>query len=201
LLDPIARPGDRGHHPIEIVLPTLKPGSHLVITTDPGPHKNTAWDWAYLSELQFKRGQFSAGLFPGFNVVPAELESNVNSMSEVDGKRLFMLHAPSALTFVLHGSERSLQIDFGLLRGAYTGEGHNEGVDYVVEIIRAKEAPQEIFRRTLRPLTVAADRGQQGATIPLPAFKPGDHLVLRTTGTPSGNISWAWAYVARLTLE
>ncbi len=201
LLDPIARPGDRGHHPIEIVLPNLKPDSHLVITTDPGPHKNTAWDWAYLSELQFNHGEFSASLFPGFNVVPVGLESNLNSMSEVDGKRLFMVHAPSALTFVLRGHERSLQIDFGLLPGAYTGEGHNEGVDYVVEIIRAKQAPEEIFRRILRPLTVAADRGQQSATIPLPDFKPGDHLVLRTTGTPSGNISWAWAYVARLTLE
>jgi hypothetical protein len=71
----------------------------------------------------------------------------------------------------------------------------------VVEIIRAKQAPEEIFRRTLRPLTVAADRGQQSATISLPDFNPGDHLVLRTTGTPSGNTSWAWAYVARLTLE
>jgi hypothetical protein len=201
LLDPVARPDDRGHHPVEIVLPDLKPDSRLVIKTDPGPHKNNAWDWAYFSELQFKHGEFPANLFPGFNVVPTGLESNLNSMSEVDGKRLFMVHAPSALTFTLQGHEHSLQIDFGLLPAAYTGEGHNEGVDYVVEIIRAKQAPEEIFRRTVRPLTVAADRGQQSATIPLPDFKPGDHLVLRTTGTRPGNTSWAWAYVARLVLE
>ena len=99
------------------------------------------------------------------------------------------------------GTNVPCKIDFGLLAGAYTGEGHNEGVDYVVEIMRSKQTPEEIFRRTLRPLTVMADRKQQSATIPLPDFKPGDHLVLRTTGTRSGNISWAWAYVARLTLE
>lgn len=200
-LDPVGRRIDRGHHLVEIALPNLKPGSRIVITAGAGPHNNTAWDWAYLSEVHFNHTEYPASLFPGFNVVPVGLEAKFNSMSDVDGKRLFMVHAPSALTFALKGTEHSLQIDFGLLPGAYTGEGKTEGVDYVVEIIRAGQPAEEVFRHKLRPLTVPADRGQQSATIPLSNLKRGDQLVVRTTPGPSGNVSWAWAYLARLNLE
>jgi hypothetical protein len=201
LLDPVARKTDQGHHPTEVILPVLPPGTRVVMTVNPGPHGNSAWDWAYISALQFKYGEYPAGQFPGFNVVPVAVETNVNPISEVDGKRFFMLHAPSALTFALKGNEHSLQIDFGLLSGAYTGDGHTEGVDYAVEIVRAGQPTREIFRRDLRPLTVPTDRGQQHADISLPDLKQGDQLILRTSAGPTGSVSWGWAYLERLHLE
>jgi hypothetical protein len=171
------------------------------MTTNSGPHDNSAWDWAYLSDLQFSRGNYPSSLFPGFNVVPIALEANLTSIAETEVERLFMLHAPAAITFALQGSEHRLQIDFGLLPGAYTGEGRTEGVDYVVEVVRAGQSNEEVFRRALRPLTVPADQGRQHATLALSNLKRGDQLILRTTSGPSGNVSWAWAYLARLNLE
>jgi hypothetical protein len=53
LLEPHSQPSDRGHHRVRLDLPALPPGTRLEITTGPGPHGNNAFDWAYLSELDF----------------------------------------------------------------------------------------------------------------------------------------------------
>ena len=52
-LSPHEIPPHRGHRIARFSLPPHPPGSRLEITTGPGPHGNNAFDWAYLSELDF----------------------------------------------------------------------------------------------------------------------------------------------------
>ncbi len=63
--------------------------------------------------------------------------------------QVFLLHVPGTLTFAMTGKrEHQLHLEFGFMPGAYTGEGHTAGADYVVELLRVNEPQQELFRRT-----------------------------------------------------
>jgi hypothetical protein len=48
-LDPVNRPADRGLKAAHVVLPAPTRGATLVLRTDPGPHGDNAWDWAYVT--------------------------------------------------------------------------------------------------------------------------------------------------------
>jgi len=54
-LDPARQPGDRGLLSARLRLPPFTPDSMLVVRTDPGPSRDTAWDWVYLASLQLHR--------------------------------------------------------------------------------------------------------------------------------------------------
>ena len=53
LLEPREKPADRGHHRARLALPAFPPGTRLEFTTGPGRYGSNAYDWAYLSELDF----------------------------------------------------------------------------------------------------------------------------------------------------
>lgn len=52
-LSPHEIPAHRGHRHAEFPLPEHPAGSRFLITSGPGPHQNNAFDWAYISELDF----------------------------------------------------------------------------------------------------------------------------------------------------
>jgi hypothetical protein len=54
-LDPARQADDRPPRTIVITLPPFTAGAHLVLRSDPGPYGDTAWDWVYLANLQFRR--------------------------------------------------------------------------------------------------------------------------------------------------
>ncbi|MES1194905.1 MAG: hypothetical protein ABUL65_03350, partial [Opitutus sp.] len=192
---------DRGKQSAVVPLPVYAPGSKLVLRTDPGEYGDTAWDWSYVTQIDFRQGRFAPEQFPGFSRVPDGAEDEFASAPELDGKKVFLLHVPGNVRFKLTGAERRLAFDFGFLPGAYTGVGRTPGADYIVELARAGQPAREIFRRPLQPLTVAGDRGTQTVTIDLPAVAAGDVLTLRTAPAPGGSASWGWTYVSRLVID
>jgi hypothetical protein len=50
-LQPKVQPQDRGSQFENLALPAVEPGDRLLISIDPGPEKNAAWDWTYLRRL------------------------------------------------------------------------------------------------------------------------------------------------------
>jgi hypothetical protein len=50
-LAPRARPEDQGRQHAAITLPKLGPADHLILTIDPGPTGNNAWDWTYVTNF------------------------------------------------------------------------------------------------------------------------------------------------------
>ena len=179
----------------------IRPGSQLVLRTDPGEYGDNAWDWAYVTRMQLKRGAFSPAQFPVFNRVPESVDAEHTSTLELEGKKVFLLHVPGTLNFVLNGAEKHLHLEFGFLPGAYTGDGRTDGANYVVELVRAGNPREEIFHRTLRPVTAAGDRGNQSVDLVLPPIKSGDQLIIRTATVEGGSNSWGWTYFSRLNLD
>jgi hypothetical protein len=201
LLDPAKQTKDRGNQNARVVLPVVKPGSRLVLRTDPGEYGDNAWDWAYVTRMQIKRGRASSQKDAIFSRAPESINAEHASTLELNKSKVFLLHVPGALTFGMAGTERYVFVEFGFMPGAYTGEGRTDGADCVVELVRANEPVRELLRRTLRPVTVESDRGRQSAEIKLPAMKAGDKLVVRTAPVQGGSNSWGWTYISRLIID
>jgi hypothetical protein len=201
LLRPKTEPADRGKQSARVQLPVYAPGSKLVLRTDPGEYGDNAWDWSYVTRIDLRQGRYTPEQFPHFSPLPDAAEGENVSALELDGRQVAMLHVPATLQFALTGREQQVSLDFGFLPGAYSAGGNTAGADYVLELRRTGESAREIFRRGLRPVTIAADRGAQTARVNLPALAAGDRLVLRTVPAPGGNSSWGWTYVSRLVIE
>ncbi len=201
LLQPKTVAADRGKQSARIQLPVYAPGSRLVLRTDPGAYGDNSWDWSYVTRIDLRQGGFTAEQFPHFTPVPVAAEGENVAALELDGRKVSLLHVPTTLEFALAGGERQVALEFGFLPGAYADGGNTGGADYVLALQSPGQPPREVFRRGLRPVAVAADRGPQSARVDLPAVKAGDRLVLRTLPAPGANSSWGWTYVSRLVIE
>ncbi len=118
LLRPKTVAADRASNPSASSCPSTPPGSRLAFRTDPGEYGDTAWDWSYVTQIDFRQGRFTAAQFPGFSRVPDVAEDEYASVLELDGKKILMLHVPGVVRFNLTGTERRLALDFGFLPGA-----------------------------------------------------------------------------------
>ena len=201
LLRPRTVPEDRGTHAERVVLVPCDPGSILTLRTGPGPDNDGAWDWAYYSKIRFGHGPFIADQFPGFRNLPVRIDASYSGALENEGGQVFMLNAPGALEFALTGRERTLFFDGGLIAGAYTGGGHSDGAEFIVELRRPDGSIEPVYRRLLNPVDLPADRGTQHFTVPLPAHANGTVMIVRTDVGPAGNGAWDWTYLSRLDIE
>jgi hypothetical protein len=202
LLHPAKRPTERDTQTARVILPgAIRAGSKLVLRTDPGEFGDNAWDWAFVTKIQIKRGDYSPRQFPAFNRVPALASMEQTNIMETDQGRVLILHAPGSLDFLLQGNESTLSFDFGFMPGAYTGEGSTDGAVYTIELVRPNHPKEILFRRHLEPRTRPEDQGRQHAKLTLPALGPADHLVLNISAGPSGNNSWDWTYVTNFELK
>lgn len=201
-LKPRENPADRGDHTARVALPIFTAGSKLVLRTDPGAFGDNSWDWAWVNRIELRRdGGYAADLFPGFSRIPDSADDENAAALDLEGGRVLLLHVPGRVGFVLNGPERRLTLGFGFLPGAYTGDGHTQGADYIVEVTHGGAPAREIYRRRLQPVTDDADRGAQSAAIDLPGIAAGDVLTVRTAPIPGGNSSWGWTYLSRVVLE
>lgn len=200
-LQPRTNPADRGQQVAQAPLPVYAPGSRLVLRTDPGQYGDNSWDWSYVTRIDLRQGRFSASQFPGFHPLPDAAEGEHVGTVGLAGKDVVMLHVPAQVRFNLTGQEQRLTLDFGFLPGAYTGDGHTAGADYVVEVQSPGAEPREIYRRALRPVKLAPDRGPQVLILALGPVAAGDVLTVRTQPAPGADSSWGWTYVSRLLIE
>lgn len=201
LVNPLANPAERRTLTSRVTLPPHVAGSRLTLRTDPGPHGDNAWDWSYVTRVQLRKDLASPGGKALFNRVPIALEGSAPVMATLEGHEVVMLHVPGALTLALQGDEKKVELGFGFMPGAYTGEGRTQGADFVVELLQAGAAPRELFRRGLHPVSTEGDRGPQSAVVALPAIAAGDRLVVRTMPVPGGSPSWGWTYFSRCDIE
>ena len=93
-----------------------------------------------------------------------------------------------------------LKFGFGLREGAYTGEGHTDGVAFDVDGVWASGRRQHLWGRYLDPLSHAEDRGTQHAEVTLPDELP-VRLILHTGPGPRNDNRWDWSYVLDVRLD
>ncbi len=199
-LNPQLESADRREQDFTIPLPLFTPGCHLIIRTESGPDNDDAWDWLYLSRLQF-RHHFTplASQFPGFGRVPRQIRAHALYRKDLSGQTLLMQHAPAEAAFLLSGRERRLSFHFGFHDQAYVGDNRTDGATFRVERRRAGEPSHELFVRRLDPLHHPEDRGDQSASVALDGIREDDELVL--TIHPGASEAWDWTYLTRIELH
>jgi hypothetical protein len=111
-----------------------------------------------------------------------------------------LLHAPGQIKFQRPIGAVRFSGNFGIKRGAYTGEGHTAGVDFEVLLVRPDGGEVALWRRYLDPVARAEDRGMQRFVVDLPAGMQGV-VALRTRAGPSQDNRWGWSYVSGLRFE
>jgi hypothetical protein len=104
-----------------------------------------------------------------------------------------LAHAPTSLN-VSTGGRRALSVSFGLLDGAWQGEGNTDGVCFRASTTSSRSL---LWERCLDPKQVVADRGQQEAVIAVPDKT--EAVVLETTCRKE--CSWDWSYWGRISAE
>jgi hypothetical protein len=104
-----------------------------------------------------------------------------------------LAHAPTALNIPATG-KRMLDIGFGLLDGAWKGDGNTDGVCFRLS---AGGSISPLWQRCLDPKQVATDRGEQRAEIALP-----ENITFLTLETSCGkSCAWDWSYWREISLR
>jgi len=206
MLSPRVFPPDRGMHWTRVYLPPYRPGAQLRIRTHPGPANDGAFDQSYVTRVQIKtglphpEGDASSTLIPeqfnGLGVVPANGLLPSTSVAAIGGRPVFLLHAPDEVILNVPAASRRLTAEIGLLPGAYTGEGHSDGVEFTVSLLAPNGDRTPLWKRYLDPVRVPGDRGPQAIAVTLPKLPPGTQLVIATGVGPHGDRSWDHSYIA-----
>ncbi len=202
LLQPLAFPEHRGMQRARVFFPPrIAAGSTLRLRTDPGPAGNGAWDQSYITRLQIKEGGSDPRRYIGFNVAPEEAVWNANNEYALDGHPVRSVHPPFRARFALPAGARHVVLGFGLMPGAYTGEGASDGVGFELHALAPDGTRRLLWQRMLDPRRAAGDRGIIGADVPLPALPVGTRLEFSTNGGPHGDQAWDWAVLQTLYIE
>jgi hypothetical protein len=106
-------------------------------------------------------------------------------------------HAPSELHLPVAAGAKLVEVDFGLLEGAWSDGGATDGVEFRVSA-RGADGTRLLWSQVLAPVEARADRGRQHVEIPLEGIPPGT-LVFETL--PRGSSAWDWAYWAGATVR
>jgi len=202
VLQPRTVMADRGVHQLHIQLPAaFRPGSRIIIHTDPVGDGGNAWGWAFLAKVRFVRGAFMTAQFPGFKTLPVAVESASCGLTRGPDREVFFASAPSTLEFELKPGPHEVRLTGGLLPGSYTLGGRTDGAEFIVESRRPDGTVATLFQRWLRPLTNPADRGEQAMQFTLSPQPAGSRLLLRITPGPNQDDSWDWTYVSGFELR
>lgn len=122
------------------------------------------------------------------------------SAHDLTGRLVADAHAPTDFVFEIPAGATQVQLEYGILPGAYTSAQPTDGVEFRVELRPEDGSRRTLFSRTLEPVNFPADRGTHRATVAIPADSKG-RLVCRTLPGPSGSISSDWAYWARIAVQ
>jgi len=102
-----------------------------------------------------------------------------------------LLNTPSALTYILDGTEKRLRFSFGVEFSGGVDATKAGSARYSAELQRTGEPMRVLFERVLHPSESRDDRFRQFAQIALEAVRAGDRLVLRIDAIgakpPDGN--------------
>jgi hypothetical protein len=109
-----------------------------------------------------------------------------------EGSPSLFVHAPGKVIVEIPEQATSFSGFFGILPGAYTGEGKTDGVEFIIDVQDRPGRTRRAFHRLVQPLTRASDRGRLSFSIPIDSRR--DRKVILSTGIgPKGNGNWDWS--------
>lgn len=221
LLRPCTEIADRGMHRARVFLPTCEKGSQLRIRTGPGPSLNGAYDQAFITRVQIKKGPTKAdkvvrlgpagpdpatsGVRPplnpeqynGLGVIPADGNLPKQAIASVAGRPVFLVHALGEIVLVVPPEAHEFTCEIGLLPGAYE-KGNSDGVNYTFSFFGQEWTRNILAQRFIDPFHRPEDRGPQTIHLALPPEAAGMPMAIVTDPGVHGDASWDHSYIANV---
>jgi len=119
---------------------------------------------------------------------------------DAPGGKAVMIHAEGAVAVAVPAGAARLTCEFGIREGAYTGDGHTEGVRFDLDGVWDSGRVERLWSRLLDPVASPGDRGTKRVDLPVPADPPAS-LVLRMEPGVAGDNRWGWSYVASMRFD
>ena len=149
-----------------------------------------------LSPEQFET--LNRSFWPMFQSVPFQTTGHLETV-ELDGQQVLFAHPPSELRFRLNTGVSVVSGAFGILPGAWQGEGRTDGVGFHVVRETGSER-SEVMHRLLQPLDTVDDRGTHRFSVTVEAAA-GSVLVLTTDCGPNGRGEYDWSFWTDVRIE
>ena len=201
MMRPVRLPADRGMQRIRLPLPPHEPGAQIRIRTHPGQDNDGTSDQSYITRLQIKSGSLIGSQFSGLGVVPTNQRLPRESVAGIGDKPVYLLHAPNEVRIPLPAGARNLELESGLLPGAYENGGNSDGVEFGVFALLPDETKEYLGGWLLNPRDEPAHRGPQSHHVEIPAFPDGTQIIVATNVGPHGDRSWDQSYICNLTFN
>jgi hypothetical protein len=156
--------------------------------------------WPRPEELtEAERAHLARCFFHMFRSYPFRFTAHSLTIVDVDGRPALLAEAPSELFFRVPAGHHRVSGGYGILEGAYTGEGNTDGVSFQV-LREAGTGRIELHSRLLQPRTIEADRGLQRFTVDVDL--PAESVLVFAAGCgPQNNGDWDWSYWTDLSIE
>jgi 4-amino-4-deoxy-L-arabinose transferase-like glycosyltransferase len=119
---------------------------------------------------------------------------------QIDGKYVLNAHSPTDVIFKVPTGATEIYAEFGMDPACYVPANHTAGVEFRIEYVAASGEHQVLHSSFLSPTDRPADRGQKSVSLKLPASSEGQ-IWCRTLPGPTGSISFAWAYWAKVEIK
>jgi len=212
-LDPLHVAGDRGVQTFSVELGDVPRGGTVLLRTDPGPARDSSWDWTCWSDVEVgnpaplskvppriggDEAAAQAGEVPvkllreagGFKTMPVSITALIAPGAAVLGEfSAVQVHPPSEMVFQLGDAPQRLFARFGLQAKALD---QTDGVDITVEWRGPNHERRSLFKRNLRPVTEPADRTVQTVDLPLTGLGGGTlHLLIGCGDLNNPSFDWA----------
>lgn len=122
---------------------------------------------------------------------------------ELNGRRIFAMHAPAVLTYDLPSGVARITGFYGLPEAAYASENPapSDGAEFIIRHVSSRHGANEVFRRLIEPLRNPDDAGEHAFIVELSSSESGDYLEFEITPGPAGIPASDWTYWTDLQLE
>jgi hypothetical protein len=160
---------------------------------------NDAYFEVYRRQIESLRDGSLVGLQP-INTKRLVINESWGRPAYDSGTNL-VCHAPSRLAFAKPPGAHWFSGSFGIFEGAYADpKNSTDGAVFTVVLVSPDGARKELFRRTLNPRDLAADRGKQTFALELPLALTASIEISTTPGASNSN-AFDWTYWSDLLLE
>jgi len=135
-------------------------------------------------------------------LVPLESVSGGSDRIRLKSSRGWIAHSPARVTYACPADLRAITIGFGLEPESYWDDHHaprTDGIDVLVELVEPNGAVTELYKRSLDPFHLEADRGTQQTRIVLPGRA--GRLTIRLTPGRYASPAFDWGYLTNFSGE
>ncbi len=184
---------------LRLTLPAGHRSGRLVFHFLCGAENNADADRIDMEDIQTKDNGPALRLGDQSTFPDVAEASGTEAMKE-DAEGHWSANVPAKVEWPRPPAVAAVTFQYGIDEGAYTKDGHSDGVEFSLVLVGDNGKNHALFSRLLAPYNHPEDRGPQTSRIELPPNVSG-RLILAAGPGPQKDLSWDWAWIGSVVGE